>query len=173
MTTPNRVLSVVAIPAVIPLQAGAQIGGMPGSSDARGFDAAPLGPPPACKQLFELRDETLKSARAIESAGGRKAAPVEACELYKTYIAVETKVIKAIDEVGPQCGVPADVPEQLKARHAKTQRTAKQVCDSAARGGRPKGPNWDAPIGISPTMADAQGERFRVRMTSNPGGRTP
>jgi hypothetical protein len=80
---------------------------------------------------------------------------------YKTFLATETKMIKAVEEVGPQCGVPAEVPKQLKAGHAKAQQIAKQVCDFAARGGRPARPIWDDLIGIRPTVADAQGERFR------------
>jgi hypothetical protein len=106
-----------------------------------------------------MRDETQKHAGAINAASERKAAPAEACKLFRTFLATETKMIKAVEEIGPQCGVPADVPKQMKAGHAKALQVAKQVCDIAAQGGRPAGPSLSDALGASPTVPDSQNKR--------------
>ena len=62
---------------------------------------APAAPPPPCQQLLTLRDDTQKQRLAIQAANQRKAPPAEACKLFKTFIAAETKMIKAIERQWP------------------------------------------------------------------------
>jgi len=151
-----RALPLVAALITIPVQPTfAQFGGMPGmpgSPGAGGFGAPPTAPPPGCQQLLTLRDETQKNAAAIRAAGERKAAAPEVCKLFRTFIASETRMIKAMDENGPRCGVPADIPAQMKAGHAQAQKVAKQVCDVAAQGPRPAGPSLSDALGTTPTV---------------------
>jgi hypothetical protein len=163
-----RALAVVAILAVLPVHvAVAQFGGMPGmpgsggtgggfGSPGGGFGGPPAGPPPACQTLLTLRDETQKSANAINTASKRKAAPAEACKLFKNFLAAETKMIKAVEDLGATCGVPPEAPKQMKAGHAKAQQIAKTVCDVAEQGPRQAGPSLSDTLGVTPTVPDSQ-----------------
>jgi hypothetical protein len=154
-----RALPLVAVLIAIAVQPSfAQFGGMPGlpgSGGPGGFGAPPAAPPAECQQLLTLRDETQKNAAAIHAAGERKAQPPEVCKLFRTFIAAETRFMKAIGEHGPRCGVPPDVPNQMKAGHAKAQQVAKQVCDVAAQGPRPAGPSLSDALGTTPTLPSA------------------
>jgi hypothetical protein len=154
-----RALPLVAALIAIAVQPSfAQFGGMPGmpgSPGAGGFGAPPAAPPAECQQLLALRDDTQKNAAAIQAAGQRKAAAPEACKLFRTFIASEARMIKAIGEHGPRCGVPPEVPTQMKAGHAKAQQVAKQVCDAAAQGPRPAGPSLSDALGTTPAVPNA------------------
>ena len=154
-----RALPLVAALIAMPVQPTfGQFGGMPGmpgSPGVGGFGAPPAAPPAECQQLLGLRDEAQKHAAAIRTAGQRKAQPPEVCKLFRTFIASETRMIKAITEHGPRCGVPADVPSQMKAGHAQAEKVAKQVCDVAAQGPRPTGPSLSDALGTTPTLPSA------------------
>src|SRR4051812_25005088 len=139
-----RALALLAILAAMPNSVLAQFGGMPGMPGAggpgmggpgMGFGGPPAGPPPARQQLLALRDETQKNANAIQKAGDKKVSPDVACKLFKTFLASEAKMIKGVETNMQLCGVPPDMPKQMKAGHAKAQQVAKQVCDAAERGG--------------------------------------
>lgn len=152
--TVYRVLPLVAVLIALPVKAHAQFGGMPGMPGAGGF-GAPATPPPACRQLLALRDETQKKADAIEAASKRKATPQVACKLFQVFLASESKMIKGIEENGSQCGIPANVPQQMKVSHARAQQVAKQVCDVAAQAARPAGPSLSDALGASPIIPDS------------------
>jgi hypothetical protein len=152
MTVCRAVPLVAGFIAVMLSPASAQFGGMPGMPGSPGFGAAPSAPPPACQQLLNLRDETQKHAAAIQAANQRKAPPTEACKLFKSFLAADTKMIKAIVDNGAQCGVPPEVPVQMKAGHAKADQVAKQVCEIAAQGPRPTGPSLSDALGTTPTV---------------------
>jgi hypothetical protein len=141
--------------AVMLYPASAQFGGMPGMPGSPGFGAPPAAPPAACQQLLALRDETQKNAAAIQAANQRKASPVEACKLFRTFLASDTKMIKAIVENAAQCGVPPEVPAQMRAGHAKADAVAKQVCEMAAQGPRPAGPSLSDALGTTPAVPNA------------------
>jgi len=101
----GRALALVAVLTSIPLQqAMAQFGGMPGlpgSPMSPGFGApAPAQPPAVCNELLAMRDQTQKHASAIGAANERKASPQEACALFRTFLASETKMIKRVEEQG-------------------------------------------------------------------------
>jgi hypothetical protein len=93
--------------------------------------------PQACQQLLAMREETQKNATAIQKASEKKAGLDVACKLFKAFLASEQKMIKAIETNAELCGVPPDIPKQMKAGHAKAQQIAKQVCEAAARGPGP------------------------------------
>jgi hypothetical protein len=127
--------------------------GMPGAPGG-GF-GAPSAPPAACQELLTLRDETQKRASAINVASEKKASPVEACKLFKAFLAAETRMIKVIEERMQQCGLPPDLPKQVKAGHSKAQQIADRVCEVAAQGDRPAGPSLSDALGVSPTVPEA------------------
>jgi hypothetical protein len=110
---------------------------MPGSNPgAPGFGAPPpqAGPPPACRELMSLRDETQKHGMAIQKANERKATVQEACKLFKNFLAAEAKFISGLEDHSRTCGVPADAIKQAKEGHAKAGQVGKQVCEAAAQG---------------------------------------
>jgi len=157
--TVYRALLFAAILVPAPFMAHAQFGGMPGMPGAPGggFGAPPpqAGPPPACQQLLALRDETHKHGMAIQKANERKANVQDACKLFKSYLAAETKFIKGLEDNSRTCGVPPDAIKQVKEGHAKAAQVGKQVCDAAAQGPRPAGPSLSDALGAGPVMPES------------------
>ena len=144
----SRALPLLALAAVLPSPAAAQFGGMPGTPGGPAmempFGAAPAVPPPACQQLLTLREELQKHGRALQAAGQKKAAPEELCQLFTTYLAAGRKMVEGLEEGTSVCGVPPDLPNQLKARQAKESRMAKQICEVAAAPSRVR--SFGAPV---------------------------
>src|SRR6266436_4834312 len=99
----NRIVPFVLALAALPLGfAQAQFGGMPGmpGPGMPGMPGMPgaSGPPPACQQLLNYRDETAKHGQALQAAGKKKAQPDELCKLFKAFIAAETKFLKGLED---------------------------------------------------------------------------
>src|SRR5262249_22485415 len=92
--TARRVLPLVAMLVSVPFAAGAQHEGAPGD----GFGVPPAGPPPGCQELTALRNEIQKHWWAIKRAHERNASVHEACPLFKSYLATETKLINSLVE---------------------------------------------------------------------------
>src|SRR5260370_30964902 len=114
--TPHRILALAIVLATVSArQAWAQVGDTPGTP---GFEAPPAGPPPACQQLSVLRDERQKNIEAIGAARG-KAAPAEACMLFKVFIVSENKFIQGMETNREQCSVPPEVLKQAYEGHIK------------------------------------------------------
>jgi hypothetical protein len=143
-----RALPLLLALAVMSLSpAAAQFGGTPGTPGGPAMEvplgAVPAGPPALCQQLLTLRDEMQKHGQALQAAGRKKAAPEELCKLFKAYLAAGSKMAKGLEEGSGTCGVPADVPQQVKAQQAKESQLAKQICEAAAPG---RVRSFDAPV---------------------------
>jgi len=166
-----RTLLLALLIVATPLCGSAQFGGMPGMPGIPGgmprdFGAPPpqAGPPPACRELMSLRDETQKHGMAIQKANERRGSVQDACRLFRTYLAAEAKFIKGLEDNSRTCGVPPDAIRQAKEGHAKAGQIGKQVCEAAAQGPRPTGPLlWDD------LLADAE----KPRTGSRPMRRDP
>jgi hypothetical protein len=145
--------------------------GGPGGMSGGGF-GAPQGPPPACQQLLSLRDEAGKHAQAIGVANKRKATAAEACRLFKAFYGAQVKMMKAIEDKGPQCGVPREVNGQLKAENAKVQQIMNQVCEAAVAAPRQAGPTLSEALGTSLSVpsvdASKPGRGTFDTLTGNP-----
>ena len=103
-------------------------GGGPGGGDAAEQQA--------CMEKFApLRADAEKRAQAVKAASERKASPQEACGLIKSYVVAEAKLVSYVTTKQTACGIPAEVPKQLKASHARSQQMQKAVCQAAAGGG--------------------------------------
>jgi hypothetical protein len=124
---------------------------MPGSP----FGAPQQGPPPACQQLLNTRDEAQKHGQALQAAGQKKASPEELCKLFKNFLASEIKMIKGLEEHGATCGAPPDVLKQVRANHSRASQVGKQVCEAAAQGPRPAAPSLSDALGTTPVVPDA------------------
>jgi hypothetical protein len=156
-----RVLAFAAMLAMASAHsAQAQFGGMPGMPGSPGmggpgFGGPPAGPPPACQQLMVLRDETQKNAAAIGAAQQRKvkADPVEACKLFKVFLASEAKFIAGMTENITTCGVPPQAIKQYQEGHIKASQIGKQVCE-VAENPRPTGPSLSDALNSAPVMPD-------------------
>ena len=163
-----RAVPLVLALAVVPLStAAAQFGGMPGMPGSPGMGAgmpgapfgAPSQPPPACRELLALRDETQKHGQALQAAGKKKVGPEELCKLFKAFLAAESKMAKGLEERSTICQVPAEVIKQVKASHARASQTGKQICEAAAQGPRPAGPSLSDALGTTPTVPDSSGPK--------------
>jgi hypothetical protein len=126
MTLSRTLPFLLLLAAIPPSPAAAQFGGTPGTPSGPA-------PPPACQQLLSLRDETQKHAQALQAAGQKKVSPEKLCKLFKVYLAAESQIVKGLEESYATCGLPASVPEQVKANHAKASEMGKNICDVAAR----------------------------------------
>jgi hypothetical protein len=134
--------------------------GMPsGPMSSSPFGAQPQQPPAACQNLLVLRDNTQKAGAALKAASEKKAAPEEACKLFKAFVGAESKMIKALEESSQACGVPADAIKQVKAQHVNVGKMAKQVCDAAAAGPRQTGPTFSEVLGSTPAVSDSNTKR--------------
>jgi hypothetical protein len=94
----------------------------------------------ACMEKFvPIRAEAEKRANAIKAASERKAPPQEACGLIKSYVAAEAKLISYVTTKQTACGIPAEIPKQLKASAVRSNQMMKAVCQAAAQpqGGGP------------------------------------
>jgi hypothetical protein len=133
--------------------------GLPGSAPpATGFGAAPPAPPAICNELMAMRDATQKHAAAIGAANERKAPPQEACGLFRAFLASETKLIKGVEENAARCGIPPELPKQMKAGHAKASEIGKKVCDFAANP-RASGPTFSDVFGAPATVPEANASK--------------
>jgi len=106
--------------------------------------------PPCMKEFVPLREDAAKKAGAIKAASERHATAVEACQLFKVFVAAEAKMVKYITENGARCGMPPDAPVQVKKNHEQSLHVRNQVCKAAAMGGAPGGPR-------APSLSDALG----------------
>jgi hypothetical protein len=136
---------------------GAAIGGAPsafpssGASPVDGGFAQPgpqaAAPGDECMNGFlPLRQEAEKRGALIKTADAQHAPPDEVCKLIGNFAQSEVKMIKFVEAHAQQCGIPAQVGEQLKTGHKNTEGMLKKVCDAAKQqdprnpGG--KDPKW-------------------------------
>jgi len=104
--------------------------------------------PPCVEQFGKLRDDAQKKAQAIRTASEHKVPPKEACALFNSFFAAETKLIKYAAENATWCGIPQEVIGNLKLSHSKTESIRTQVCRAAAAGPpRPAGPSLSDALG--------------------------
>ncbi len=145
------------------------VGGAPASQAAfPSGGAAPIpggggglsGPPPpsdagagaSCIAEFKpLRDETEKRGKAIKAASDRKASAQEACSLISRFSQAELKLLNYVNANQKRCGIPNEIPEQMKQGRVTTDKLMKQVCDAAKQ--QQAGPAAPA----APSLSEALG----------------
>jgi hypothetical protein len=125
-----------AFPAPLPGQAapnGASPFPVYGATPIGGVVMAPSpqagGPADECmKDFIPLRAEAEKRGKLIKAASERHAPPDEACNLIGNFAQAETKMISYVEARASQCGVLAQVVDQLKDGHINTDALQKKVC---------------------------------------------
>jgi hypothetical protein len=135
-----------------------------------GLQQQPAGPPPGAgggagdkcmSQFVPLREEAERRGKLIKAASDRHAPPDEACKLIASYGQAEMNMIKFVETHSAQCGIPAQVADQLKTGHKGTDALQKKVCNVAQqmqqRG--PAGPTLSDVLGSSAQMPEATASR--------------
>ena len=129
----------------------------------------PAGPPPGAggggekcmSEFVPLREEAEKRGKLIKAASDRHAPPDEACKLITSYGQAEERMLKYVETHSAQCGIPAQVADQLKTGHKGTDALQKKVCNVAQqmqqRG--PAGPTLSDVLGSSAQMPEATASR--------------
>ena len=109
------------------------------------------------KGFMPLREEAEKRGKLIKAASDRHAGPDEACKLISSYGQAEVKMIKYVEAHTAQCGIPAQVTDQLKNGHKSTEALEKKVCGVAQqmqqRG--PAGPSLSEVLGSAAALPEA------------------
>ncbi len=129
-------------PAPLPSQSAAT--GSPTAAPLAGVTPAPSSE--CTKGFIPLREDAEKKGKLIKAAGDRHAAPEETCMLIASYAAAEIKMMNYV-EANTQCGIPAQVADQLKAAHKTTEALRMRVC-AAAEQALHRGPRL--PVGDFP-----------------------
>ena len=122
-------------------------GGLGGRPPGGGGDSAEQ---QACMEKFvPIRAEAEKRANAIKAASERKAPPQEACSLIKSYVQAEAKLISYVTTKQTACGIPPEIPKQLKASAVRSNQMMKTVCQAAAQpqGGPAAAPSLSEALG--------------------------
>jgi hypothetical protein len=113
------------------------------------------------KEFVPLREEAERRAKMIKAASDHHATPIEACKLFAAFGAAEIKMIKYIEVHSADCGIPAQVAEQLKANHKGTEGVQAKVCKVAEqmkqRG--PAAPQLSDVLGSSAALPEANTEK--------------
>jgi hypothetical protein len=130
-----------------PLGGGLAAGGMATAPPQGGGGTAEQ---EECMAKFApLRADAERRAKQIQAASERKAAPQEACGLIKGYVQAETKLVNYVVTKQTACGIPAEIPKQLKANQARSQQMMRAVCQAAAQpqGGPAAAPSLSEVLG--------------------------
>lgn len=146
-------------------------GGLGGGGMGGGAGGPPGGGPSAgqqdcMKQFGPLREDAEKRANLVRAASQKKASPQEACKLIGNFHAAEAKLVSFVTSKQSACGIPPEVPQQMKAGHVRTSQMMKQVC--AAASAPQGGPS------AAPSLADVLGtsSSTEVRAAKRSGGST-
>ena len=129
-------------------------GGLAGAGPQGGGGGGGTAEQQDCMEKFApLRQDAEKRAQAIKTASERKAPPQEACGLIKNYVQAEAKLVNYVTTKQTACGIPAEIPKQLKANQARSQQMMKAVCEAAAR------PQGGGPA-AAPSLSEALGSEL-------------
>lgn len=128
-----------------------------------GFSGAPPqgAPPPGAEECMKgfmpLRQDAEKRGAAIKAASERHAPPDEACKLIGNFSQAEVKMIKYVQLNAQKCGIPPQIPDQLKKGHSNTENMLKKVCSVAQQQQQrgPAGPSLSDVLGSSAALPEA------------------
>ena len=106
-----------------------------------------------CRNVM-ARDKALFPGHPVAAvAATTEAIAAEACKLIESFGQAEVKMIKYVEANGTKCGIPPQIPEQLKKGHLNTETMQKKVCTMAQQ--RPAGPSLSEALGSSAALPEA------------------
>jgi hypothetical protein len=122
------------------------------------------GPSESCmKDFVPLREEAERRGKLIQAASKRKATPVEACKLFKSFSQAEVKMIKYVEANSARCGIPGQIADQLKTNHKGTEGIQQKVCTVAEQmqkgGGPAPAPGLSDVLGSSAALPEANASK--------------
>jgi hypothetical protein len=148
-----------AFPPVNSSGAVAPVMGAPASGFGPPQQASPMGQQAseACMNEFtKLRGETEKHGKALQAAGKRKASPQEACKLFGGLTGSFLKMLKYVEGNAKRCGIPDQVPTQIRGEYSNVQKMQQKVCNMAEQQPRgPAGPSFADVLGSSTAAPEA------------------
>jgi hypothetical protein len=113
-----------------------------------------------CMQQVEpLRDEAQRRAKLVQEASKHHATAQEACKLIGEFSQAELRFMNFITTKQTACGIPAEIPKQMKVAHGRTEQMHKQVCGMASSAQAPAGPSLSDVIGSTNISVDAPVKR--------------
>lgn len=115
--------------------------------------AAAQSPAQYCQNTFTTLKAGLdKYGKAIQSANKRKTNVAEACSLFNSYVAAESKMMHFMKTSQAQCGIPDQVLKNINASHAKSVGLRTKICNAAKGGGpRPPSAGLSSALGLTDT----------------------
>ena len=135
---------------------GAPMGGGLGAPPAFGGGQQP----PCVAEFFKMREDVEKKTLAAKTLGEHKPTREEMCKQVTIVSAAEAKWVKFTEANAASCGIPPEVPQQLKVRHGHTDQARKALCAP--------GP---AAAPVAPSLSDALGTaRLPMPETTKSGG---
>jgi hypothetical protein len=112
------------------------------------------------KGFLPLREDAEKRGKMIKVASERHASPQEACKLIGSFGQAEIKMIKYVESHAAACGIPPQVPEQLKTGHKNTENMQQKVCAAAEQQQKgPVGPTLSEVLGSSAALPEANASK--------------
>lgn len=83
------------------------------------------------QQVEPLRDEVQRRAKLVQEVSKRHGTAQEACKLIGEFSQAEMRFLNFVTAKQTACGIPAEIPKQMKVAHGHTEQMHKQVCGMA------------------------------------------
>jgi hypothetical protein len=111
------------------------------------------------KQVGPMRDEVERRAKLVQEASKHHATAQEACKLIGEFSQAEQRFLTFVTAKQTACGIPAEIPKQMKVAHVRTEEMHKQVCGAANSPRAAAGPSLSDVIGAPSIPEDAPAKR--------------
>jgi len=86
------------------------------------------GVPPCMAEFAKLREDVQKKGLAAKAAGERKVSREEMCKHITAFNVAELKWVKFTESNVSSCGISAQVVQQIKQVHDRTEQTREKIC---------------------------------------------
>ena len=91
----------------------------------------------------------------MQEASKRHASAQEACKLLGDFAQAEQRFLSFVETKQTACGIPAEIPKQMKEAHGHTEQMRKQVCNAASAPQASAGPSLSDVVGTPNLPEDA------------------
>jgi hypothetical protein len=123
-------------------------GGMGGGGMGGGGSA-----PPCVGEFSKMREDVQKKGIAAKQASEKHVTREELCKLITVYSAAEGQWLKFTEKGVSACGIPAEIVNQLKQVHGRTEMAREKICAAGPANAAAAGPSLSEALGTSrPTL---------------------